>query len=86
MKNKIVVITGGSSGIGKALAFEFGKHENKIAITGRNTDTLESTKLELEADGIECLAIRSDASKEQDAREMADRVVSHFGGIDVLIK
>ena len=38
MKDKVVIITGGSSGIGKALAEEFGRHGSKVLITGRNEE------------------------------------------------
>ena len=47
MKNKVVIITGASSGIGKALAFEFGNQGAKIIITGRNKENLQTTAEEL---------------------------------------
>lgn len=85
MKNKVVVITGGSSGIGKALAEKFGKEGSKIVITGRSPESLQKAAEELQAKGITILPLQSDVSKEQDNNEMARQVISHFGRIDILI-
>jgi dehydrogenase/reductase SDR family protein 7B len=54
MKNKVVVITGASSGIGKALAGKFGSEGSKLVITGRNKAELDNTVLELKKQGIIC--------------------------------
>jgi NADP-dependent 3-hydroxy acid dehydrogenase YdfG len=64
MKDKVVVITGGSSGIGKALAFAFGNHGSKIVITGRKKEALDEAAASLRAAGIETLAITGDVSRE----------------------
>ncbi len=85
MKDQVVIITGGSSGIGKALAFSFGRRGSKIVITGRNNDALENTAAELRNDGIEVLTIISDVSREEDNRRMAEESVARFGKIDILI-
>jgi short-subunit dehydrogenase len=85
MKDKIVVITGGSSGIGKALAFEFGTKGSKIAITGRNLEALNSVVNELKSKNIEAIGIQADAAKEEDNKRMAEEVLKQFGKIDVLI-
>jgi len=85
MKNKVVVITGGSSGIGKALAEVFGKQGAKIAITGRDMQALKITENELKNKGITVFSIQADVSKEMDNQRMAKAVVQEFGQIDVLI-
>lgn len=85
MKDKVIIITGGSSGIGKALAFEFGKHGSKILITGRNQQNLDNTISELTQSGIEAKAVQADVSKEEDNKRMAEAAVQAFGRIDVLI-
>lgn len=85
MKDKVVLITGGSSGIGKALAFEFGKHGSKVAITGRNEATLEETTRALQEAGIDALAIRADVSDKGDCVRMVDETLRAFQRIDVLI-
>ena len=85
MKDKVVVITGGTSGIGKALAFEFGKKGSKIVITGRKEGPLIETKDELTAAGIKCLALQSDVTNEESVSNMVKEAVANFGGIDILI-
>jgi short-subunit dehydrogenase len=85
MKDKIVIITGASSGIGKALAFSFGNAGAKIVITGRKAQPLAEVSQELAASGIENLAIVGDVSLETDNIEMVNKTIEKFGKIDILI-
>jgi short-subunit dehydrogenase len=85
MQGKVIIITGGSSGIGRALAFEFGRRGSKIFITGRNEGELLKTKAELEAAGISAACLVADVSREEDNRQMAAGALRVFGRIDVLI-
>lgn len=85
MKDKVVVITGGSSGIGKALAFAFGKRGSKIFITGRNAAELKNTVGELQAAGVAVASLVADASVPADNQRMAEEAVRVFGRMDVLI-
>lgn len=85
MKNKVVVITGGSSGIGRALAEEFGINGSKIFITGRNQEQLENTVRELRSRSITIESFVSDVSIENDNKLMAEDAIRKFGTIDVLI-
>jgi dehydrogenase/reductase SDR family member 7B len=85
MKDKVVLITGGTSGIGKACAFAFGKAGAKVAVSGRNQQNLDQTSQELSAAGIENVAINADVSKEADCQRMVQETVDRFGKLDVLI-
>jgi len=85
MKDKVVIITGGSSGIGKALAEVFGKNGSKILITGRNPVELDNTIFELRAHQINASGILADVSREEDNKKMANEAMRVFGQIDVLI-
>lgn len=85
MKDKVVVITGGSSGIGKALAEEFGRKGSRILITGRNVDELNNVVAELAAKKIDIAGFRADVSIEDDNRLMAEEAIRRFGRIDILI-
>lgn len=85
MKDKVVIITGGSSGIGKALAIEFGKNGSKILITGRNKDELDKAVEEVRAKGITIEGFRADVSAEEDNKQMAAEAIKLYGRIDVLI-
>jgi dehydrogenase/reductase SDR family member 7B len=85
MKDKVVIITGGSSGIGKAMAEVFGKNGSKIFITGRNADDLRQAVADLKNKGIDAHGFRADVSVEEDNRKMAEEAIQKFGRIDVLI-
>jgi dehydrogenase/reductase SDR family protein 7B len=85
MKDKVVIITGGSSGIGRALAAEFGAHGSKIMITGRNGFNLDKTVKELEERGIAISGFRGDVRIEDDNRRMAEEAIERYGTIDILI-
>ncbi|WP_425635770.1 SDR family oxidoreductase [Algoriphagus yeomjeoni] len=85
LKDKVVIITGASSGIGESCAFAFGKAGAKIVITGRNQDKLDSVKAKMEAEGIEVLAISADAAVIDDNERMAQATLAKFGKIDILI-
>jgi dehydrogenase/reductase SDR family member 7B len=85
MKGKVVIITGATSGIGKALAFEFGKMGSCVVITGRRTEELNIVQLALEQKGVPCLSVAGDVSKEADAMKITEETIKHFGKIDILI-
>ncbi len=85
MKDKVVIITGGSSGIGRALAEVFGQHGSKILITGRNAVDLQEAVNHLRKTGIDAHGFASDVSKEEDNRNMAAEALRLFGRIDILI-
>lgn len=85
MKNKVVIITGGSSGIGKAMAEKFGREGSKILITGRNKEELVKATEELRQKGITIQSFQADVSAEEDNRKMAEEAIRHYGTIDVLI-
>lgn len=85
MQDKVVIITGGSSGIGKALAEVFGSNGSKILITGRKQEALDNAVKELSEKGIEIAGFKSDVSKEEDNEAMANKVIELYGGIDILI-
>ncbi|MCA6410386.1 MAG: SDR family NAD(P)-dependent oxidoreductase, partial [Cytophagales bacterium] len=85
MKDKVVVITGGSSGIGKALAEVFGRNGSRILITGRNNTELQNTVSILRQQGIQVHGFQADVSVEGDNKKMAEEALRVFGRIDVLI-
>ncbi|MDX5348003.1 MAG: SDR family oxidoreductase [Hymenobacteraceae bacterium] len=85
MKEKVVIITGGTSGIGKACAFAFGAAGAIVVVTGRDQIKLNQTSEELTKAGITHLAFVADVSKEADARQMVEKTLEAFGRIDVLI-
>jgi NAD(P)-dependent dehydrogenase (short-subunit alcohol dehydrogenase family) len=85
MKEKVVIITGATSGIGKALAFAFAKEGAKIVITGRNQEALNETTQELKNKNIEVLSIKADSSSEIDNQMLIQKTIETFGKIDILV-
>ena len=85
MKNKVVIITGASSGIGKALAFAFGQEGANIVITGRKKEPLFEVSDELTKQGIDNLPIVSDVSIEADNIDVVNKTIEKYGKIDILI-
>ena len=85
MKGKAVIITGGSSGIGKALGEVFGKQGSKVLITGRNKAELDEAVQELLRKGIDVAGCQADVSVEADNQRMASEAIRLFGKIDILI-
>ena len=85
MKDKVIIITGASSGIGKALAFAFGQEGAKIVITGRKKEALFEVSGELTQKGIDNLPIVSDVSIEADNEDVVNKTIAKYGKIDVLV-
>ncbi|PIQ49411.1 MAG: short chain dehydrogenase [Cytophagales bacterium CG12_big_fil_rev_8_21_14_0_65_40_12] len=85
MKNKVVIITGASSGIGKSLAIEMGKLGAKVVITGRNEARLNEVGQILDAHKVPNLCLRLDVANEKDTQLMVSETLKAFGKIDILI-
>ena len=85
MGTKVVIITGASSGIGKACAGTFLKNGYSVVISGRNSAKLNEVALALDPSGNRLLAVTADVSKEDDCKTLIQAAVQKFGRIDVLI-
>lgn len=84
-ENKFVWITGGGTGIGKAMALEFARQGASIAISGRRENVLEEACAEIEATGARALAVPCDVTVEDQVKSAVEAVVSHFGQLDVAV-
>lgn len=86
LDSKVALITGGSRGIGKAIALRFASEGAEIAFTYRSAATAaEETVKEIEALGVKVRAYASDASDFNNAHEIVEKVKEEFGRIDVLV-
>lgn len=85
MKGKVVIITGGSSGIGLAIAHEFGKRGAYVVIAARNQENLDQALSDLQWQGIEAMAVQADVSREEDCKNLIDKTIAAKGRIDVLV-
>jgi NAD(P)-dependent dehydrogenase (short-subunit alcohol dehydrogenase family) len=84
-KNKTVVITGASSGIGEALAYEFAGLGARVVIAARSEAKLAEVASHLNEQGGSAIAVTCDVAKEEDCRRLVDETVKAFGGVDVLV-
>lgn len=86
MKGKVVLITGGSRGLGREMAHGFARHGADIAIVSRKLDACEETAAELEkAYGVKTFAYGAHAADWDGLDAMVEAVYKHFGRVDVLI-
>jgi NAD(P)-dependent dehydrogenase (short-subunit alcohol dehydrogenase family) len=82
-KNKVVLITGATSGIGAAAAKMFAAEGGKVAFCGRRTDRGAEVETEIRAEGGEAKYIRADVRVEDDVRRFVDTVAQLYGGLDI---
>lgn len=84
-RNRVVLITGASSGIGRAVALALSEHDNSLVVTGRRANLLESLAREIEANGSRCLISPGDATDAAHAEDVVRRAVEEFGRIDIAL-
>ncbi len=85
LEGRAALVTGATSGIGRATALRFAAEGARLALVGRDEEELESVAAEVGARGGEALAIRADVTSEEDARRAVGRTVEAFGALDVLV-
>ena len=83
LNDKVALVTGGGSGIGRATAIIFAREGAKVMVADLNGEAAEQVKEEIIARGGEAAAIRADVSKEEDARAMVRATLDAFGALDV---
>jgi NAD(P)-dependent dehydrogenase (short-subunit alcohol dehydrogenase family) len=87
MNNKVVIVTGGSSGMGKYMAKEFAKQGAQVVITGRNLDKLKAAEAEIKSELNlgQVLSIAMDVREIEDVKRMVNETIEKFGKIDYLV-
>lgn len=84
-KNKIVLITGASSGIGRETAIEFAKLGANLILVARRKDKLEQIEDELKKYNVSILACQCDISKKDQVKELSETVLEKFSSVDILV-
>lgn len=86
LKNKVVLITGGSSGIGKATAIHFAEHGANVSFSFKDNQVgAEETLKILQEHGVKAQTIKADLTKDQQAQNLVQTTINEFGHIDILI-
>ena len=86
LKGKIAVVTGGNSGIGKAIVLELAKKEAKVAINYVvNPEATEDLEKQIKAMGGQAISVKADVSKVAELQDLIDATVKAFGRVDVMV-
>jgi len=84
-KDKVVIITGASSGIGRATALEFARNGSKVVLAARTESRLIEITREIISSGGEAFYVVTDVSRESDCRRLVELTVEKYTGIDILV-
>src|SRR5262245_24785079 len=85
LRDKVVLITGGSSGIGRATALRLAGFGARLAVAARTREALEKVADEVRGLGAEALALPTDVTDSEQCRQAVESTVERFGRLDVLI-
>lgn len=85
LNDKVVIITGASSGIGRALAYAFARRAAKVVLVARREDRLEAVRREIEPYSSGVLVIKADITDDDQLQDVVARTLDTFGRIDVLV-
>ena len=85
LRDKIILVTGGGTGIGREMCEKFASLGAKIAIVGRRTEILDKAVADLRNLGYDAFSTRCDIRSPEEITVAVDRIIDHYGRIDVLI-
>jgi len=85
LKDKVAIVTGGGTGIGRGIAIEFARVGADVVVASRNLENLEKVTAEIMSLGRRALAIATDVRKPEDVDTMVKRTLEEFGQVDILV-
>jgi short-subunit dehydrogenase len=84
-RDKVVIITGASSGIGEATARDFAKNGSKVVLAARSEQKLSRITQELISQNLDAFYVKTDVSVEEDCRNLINKAIEKYGTIDILV-
>jgi short-subunit dehydrogenase len=84
-KDKVVIVTGASTGIGRAIAREFARNGSKVVLAARSHDKLVSLEREIQDEGFEACHCVTDVTSEEECRRLIETAVTKYGTVHILI-
>jgi NAD(P)-dependent dehydrogenase (short-subunit alcohol dehydrogenase family) len=84
LRGRVAVVTGGASGIGRALAETFGRERMKVVLADVEPEALARTAREIGATGVEVLAVETDVTKPAEVDRLAEKTLAAFGGVHLV--
>uniref|UniRef100_UPI001FC82107 SDR family NAD(P)-dependent oxidoreductase n=1 Tax=Enterobacter agglomerans TaxID=549 RepID=UPI001FC82107 len=85
LENKVAVVTGAGSGMGKQIALLYAKEGAKIAVSDINLDAANATVEEIKATGGNAIAVSANVANEEDIQNLIDTTVQSYGTLDILV-
>ncbi|GIS71395.1 MAG: short-chain dehydrogenase [Candidatus Neomarinimicrobiota bacterium] len=85
LKNKVILVTGGGTGLGKSMATRFGELGANLVIGSRRADVITNAAQELEQTGVEVLGVKCDVRQMDQVNDMVSAALDKFGQIDILL-
>ncbi len=85
LDGKVAIVTGSSSGIGKAIALKFGGEGATVVVTARRLELCEQVAEQIRVQGGQAVAVRTDVTDESQVDELCSQTITNFGHIDILV-
>ena len=85
IKNRVAIITGSASGMGRDTAFKLGEHGAKIVINDIQADKVEQTAKEMRDMGYDCIGVTADITSKAAVEDMVAQTIEAFGTVDILV-
>ncbi|WP_145415058.1 SDR family oxidoreductase [Paenibacillus xylanexedens] len=85
LENKVAIVTGAGSGMGKAIATLYAQEGAKVVVSDINEEAARAVVQEIQANGGEAFVLLANVAKEEDVQQLIDQTVSQYGTVDILI-